>query len=113
MNPKLLPMICFIFTLGLTSTVMAKGSEVSKSIYVCDGNNIMEVVYINTNQGNSYAIINQANEMIPMKLMKMASGANYEATDKDYSYKLYTKGKTADLVERNDKPVLSNCTSDK
>lgn len=47
-----------------------------------------------------------------MKLMKMASGANYEAISQDYTYKLYTKGNTADLVEDNDKPVLSNCLSD-
>ncbi|MDI8746457.1 hypothetical protein MJM83_34680, partial [Salmonella enterica subsp. enterica serovar Montevideo] len=42
-------------------------------------------------------------EMIPMRLMKMASGANYEAIDKNYTYKLYTKGKTAELVEGDDK----------
>ncbi|EPU3860487.1 TPA: lysozyme inhibitor, partial [Escherichia coli] len=50
-------------------------------------------------------------EMIPMQLMKIASGANYEAINKNYSYKLYTKGKKADLVEGNDRPVLSNCSS--
>ncbi len=33
----------------------------------------MEVVYINTTAGNSYAVINQMDEMIPMQLMKMAS----------------------------------------
>ncbi|EBO0021068.1 lysozyme inhibitor [Salmonella enterica] len=85
--------------------------EVAKTIYSCNDNRIMVVVYINTNDGNSYAIINQVNEMIPMRLMKMASGANYEANSQDYTYKLYTKGNTADLVEGNDKPVLSNCLS--
>ncbi len=42
----------------------------------------MEVVYINTTAGNSYAVINQMDEMIPMQLMKIASGANYEAINK-------------------------------
>ncbi|MDJ3695386.1 lysozyme inhibitor, partial [Salmonella enterica] len=42
--------------------------------------------------------------------MKMASGATYEAIDKNYTSKLYTKGKTAELVEGDDKPVLSNCS---
>ena len=86
--------------------------EVVKTIYSCNDNRTMEVVYINTNGGNSYAIINQVNEMITMRLMKMASGASYEAISQDYTYKLYTKGNTADLVEGNDKPVLSNCLSD-
>ncbi|MCD3179874.1 lysozyme [Salmonella enterica subsp. enterica serovar Enteritidis] len=46
----------------------------------------MEVIYVNTEAGNAYAIISQVNEMIPMRLMKMASGANYEAIDKNYTY---------------------------
>ncbi|NOH09945.1 c-type lysozyme inhibitor [Escherichia coli] len=86
-------------------------SLISKTAYVCNGNKTMEVVYINTTAGNSYAVINQMDEMIPMQLMKMASGANYEAINKRYSYKLYTKGKKANLVEGNDNPVLSNCSS--
>ncbi|HHE4879563.1 TPA: MliC family protein, partial [Morganella morganii] len=57
-------------------------------------------------------IINQMNEMIPMKIMKMASGANYEAMNKNYTYKLYTKGNNANLVEGNDKAVLTDCNAD-
>lgn len=49
----------------------------------------MEVLFINTAE-SSYAVITQMNEMIPMEL-KMASGANYQAINKDYTYKLYTK----------------------
>ncbi|EEL2954736.1 c-type lysozyme inhibitor [Salmonella enterica] len=97
---------------GVSVSASAAAEEVAKTIYTCNDNKTMEVVYINTTGGNSYAIINQVNEMIPMRLMKMASGANYEAISQDYTYKLYTKGKTADLVEGDDKPVLSNCLSD-
>lgn len=61
---------------------------------------------------SSYAVITQMNEMIPMEIMKMASGANYQAINKDYTYKLYTKGEYADLVEGNDNPVLSSCKID-
>ncbi|CAD5747386.1 c-type lysozyme inhibitor [Escherichia coli] len=96
---------------GACMTASAATKEISKTTYVCDGNKTMEVLYINTTAGNSYAVINQMDEMIPMQLMKMASGANYEAINKNYSYKLYTQGKTADLVEGNDKPVLSNCSA--
>lgn len=103
-----------VLALILTSTCMtasAATQEISKKAYVCDGNKTMEVVYINTTAGNSYAVINQMDEMIPMQLMKIASGVNYEAINKNYSYKLYTKEKKADLVEGNDRPVLSNCSS--
>ena len=101
----------FAFTVSLLSAgfVMADNAdEVTKVSYTCENNKIMEVIYINTEK-DSYAIINQMNEMIPMKIMKMASGANYEAINKNYTYKLYTKGDNADLVEGTDKPVVSGC----
>lgn len=66
--------------------------------YACAGNEVLRVVYVNTAAGNSYAILMQQDEMIPMKLMKSASGANYKAISKDYTYQLWTKGKNADLV---------------
>ncbi|EGR7564455.1 c-type lysozyme inhibitor [Salmonella enterica] len=110
MKLKSLILLCLFIIPGISVSASA-AEEVVKTIYSCNDNRTMEVVYINTNGGNSYAIINQVNEMIPMRLMKMASGANYETISQDYTYKLYTKGKTADLVEGNDKPVLSNCLS--
>ncbi|MGS9235412.1 c-type lysozyme inhibitor, partial [Salmonella enterica subsp. enterica serovar Infantis] len=93
-----------------SSTSIAASQEISNSIYTCNDNPVMEVIYVNTEAGNADAIISQVNEMIQMRLMKMASGANYEAIDKNYTSKLYTKGKTAELVEGDDKPVLSNCS---
>ncbi|ELY3194249.1 c-type lysozyme inhibitor [Salmonella enterica] len=111
MKLKSLTLLC-LFIIPGSSVSASAAEEVVKTIYACNDNRTMEVVYINTNGGNSYAIINQVNEMIPMRLMKMASGASYETISQDYTYKLYTKGKTADLVEGNDKPVLSNCLSD-
>lgn len=106
MKRKLIPFTLFLAALSASSTSIAASQEISKSIYTCNDNQVMEVIYVNTEAGNAYAIISQ----IPMRLMKMASGANYEAIDKNYTYKLYTKGKTAELVEGDDKPVLSNCS---
>ena len=92
----------------ISPQVLAKKSkgadEVTKISYSCKDGKNLEVVFINT--GNS-----QMDEMIPMELMKMASGTNYQAINKNYTYKLYTKGKTADLVEGDDKPVLSECVA--
>ncbi|HCH49225.1 MAG TPA: lysozyme inhibitor [Proteus sp.] len=105
----LLKSVTFAVSLLSAGFVMADNSdEITKVSYACENNQIMEVIYINTAK-DSYAIINQMDEMIPMKIMKMASGANYEAINKDYTYKLYTKGDKADLVGDNDTPVLSNC----
>ncbi|WP_100158055.1 c-type lysozyme inhibitor [Proteus columbae] len=97
--------------IGILSSSFAmadNADEITKISYVCENNKVMEVIYVNTAK-DSYAIIHQMDEMIPMKIMKMASGANYEAINKNYTYKLYTKGDNADLVEGKDKPVLSGC----
>ncbi|HCZ5349533.1 c-type lysozyme inhibitor [Salmonella enterica] len=109
---KRLQIATLITAIAVSTAVTAAPNDVSKTKYACNENKTLEVVYINTKEGNSYAIINQMDEMIPMKLMKMASGANYEAINENYTYKLYTKGKTANLVEGNDQPVISNCTTE-
>lgn len=87
-----------------------KNSAITKMHYACEGKQVLEVVYVNTDK-DSYAIISQVDEMIPMKITRSASGAIYEAMDKNYTYKLYTKGNTATLVESKDKPVLSQCVA--
>lgn len=82
MKRKLIPFTLFLAALSASTTSIAASQEISKSIYTCNDNRVMEVIYVNTEAGNAYAIISQVNEMIPMRLMKMASGANYEAIDK-------------------------------
>ncbi|SMB87453.1 Membrane-bound lysozyme-inhibitor of c-type lysozyme [Pasteurella testudinis DSM 23072] len=95
----------------------AVGSEAEKTraiekwVYACRDNKVLEVVYVNSAEQN-YAVISQMGELIPMEIIPMASGANYQAINPDYSYKLYTKGNTADLVESDDKPVLSGCVAE-
>lgn len=97
-------------TLALSMNAQAAqlNKNVGRYVYQCDGGKNLEVVYINAG-GKSFAVINQVDEMVPMAQIKSASGANYKAISPNYTYKLYTQGKSADLVESNDKPVLSNC----
>lgn len=98
-----------LFALTANAQDAQLNKEVGRYVYSCEGGKNLEVVYVNA--GNkSYAIINQVDEMVPMIQTKSASGANYKALSKNYTYQLYTKGKFADLVEGNDKPVLSNCS---
>lgn len=95
-------------TLGNVAQAAQLNKNVGRYVYQCDGGKNLEVVYINAG-GKSFAVINQVDEMVPMSQIKSASGANYKAISPNYTYKLYTKGKMADLVEGKDKPVLSNC----
>ncbi|MFI0397337.1 c-type lysozyme inhibitor [Paracoccus jiaweipingae] len=88
--------------------------EVSQVKYACAGNAVLDVVYVNTAAGNSYAIISQMDELIPMQITPMASGASYAAMDANYTYRLDTKGDNATLVTVDgdkDTPVLSDCTA--
>ena len=82
--------------------------DVGRYVYTCDDNKTLEVVYVNSGK-KSYAIINQVDEMVPLKQVKSASGAVYKALSKNYTYELLTKGNSATLLEAKDKPVLSNC----
>ncbi|PJG82628.1 MliC family protein [Caviibacterium pharyngocola] len=84
--------------------------ELTKIVYACENNAILDVVYVNTNRG-SYAIINQVGEMIPMENVKSASGAVYKSLHPDYTYELVTKGKSAELFADN-KSILANCISE-
>lgn len=97
------------------SLAFAASDEITHVKYACDDNQVLDVVFVNTAAGESYAVISQMDELIPMQITPMASGASYKPVSPDYTYMLHTKGKTADLVTvkgDQDTPVLSNCTSE-
>lgn len=64
MKRKLIPFTLFLAALSASTTSIAASQEISKSIYTCNDNQVMEVIYVNTEAGNAYAIISQVNEMI-------------------------------------------------
>lgn len=84
--------------------------ELSKIIYSCEGKKTLDVIFINTDK-NSFAIINQVDEMIPLEIENTASGANYKAINKNYTYELKTKGNTASLFG-DGKAILKNCVTE-
>src|SRR5690606_37311322 len=45
--------------------------------YACEGDSALQVVFINTASGNSYAIVQDQDRMIPMQVAVSASGARY------------------------------------
>ncbi len=93
---------------GKAKKVAKTNDEVQKIIYTCKGNKNLDVVYINTAK-SSYAMITQSDEIIPLEIFPMASGANYKSMDKNYTYQLLTKGKSATL-EADGKAIYEDCT---
>lgn len=59
MKRKLIPFTLFLAALSASSTSIAASQEISKSIYTCNDNQVMEVIYVNTEAGNAYAIISR------------------------------------------------------
>lgn len=82
--------------------------------YACDGDTSMQVVFVNTAAGASYAIVLEQGRMIPMQIAVSASGARYLSIAPEGRYQLWTKGDTADLVVLDgdaETPLRSGCTA--
>lgn len=82
--------------------------------YTCEGDASLQVVFVNTATGNSYAIVLEQDRMIPMKIAESASGARYLSVGTEGSYQLWTKGDSADLVALDgdtETPLRSGCTA--
>lgn len=80
--------------------------------YTCEGDSALQVVFINTASGNSYAIVQDQDRMIPMQVAVSASGARYLSADG--GFQLWTKGDAADLVALDgdaETPLRSGCTA--
>ena len=92
-------LIATLATLSLSAisaqaTIMEASSkgELAKVVYSCEGKKTLDVIFVNTSK-DSFAIINQVDEMIPLEIVKSASGANYKAINKDYTYELHNTEK--------------------
>lgn len=90
----------------------APATDIQHMKYSCDGNAVLEVVYVTPATGDNYAIVLEQDELLPMAQVKSASGAVYSAISPDYHYQLLTKGGEATLVATTngkEEPVKSNC----
>ncbi|EFQ3200243.1 lysozyme inhibitor, partial [Salmonella enterica] len=47
MKRKLIPFALFLAALSASTTSLAASQEISKSIYTCNDNQVMEVIYVN------------------------------------------------------------------
>jgi len=108
--------------LGMSSAAMAEektdrnaSDNIAAVHYICERNVEISAVYINTVNGNSYAVIYAEGKQIPMDQHVSASGARYVALDEQNSYRWYTKGDEAYLAfleadhTAEEKIILSAC----
>ncbi|CCG19737.1 putative exported protein [Taylorella asinigenitalis 14/45] len=86
---------------------MTPTEELQKYIYLCENSKTMQVIYVNTDK-QSYALITEMNEIIPLINVPSGSGAIYEAMGTNYDYQLLTKGEEASLQSGN-KAILKDC----
>lgn len=70
----------------------------TKVVYTCPAGEPIQAVFLNTDAGDSYAVIMEKGELIPMAREKSASGAVYKSSIPDQDFELLTKGQNADLV---------------
>lgn len=71
--------------------------EILPVTFTCAGNGALEVVFVNTAGGNSYAVLLDGAELVPMRVAISASGARYVALAQGDGRVLWTKGRTATL----------------
>lgn len=96
---------------ALAPTLALAADDVTSLKYACKDNKILNVVFVNTAE-NSFAIISDMDELIPMKQVTTASGASYEAINPNYTYRLDTKGQEASLsakTEGKEEVVYADC----
>lgn len=82
--------------------------------YVCAGGETMEVVFLNTAGGNSYAVVLDGGELRPMQIAISASGARYTALSPEDGHELWTKGDEATLHDGTGgtaRLVRTDCTA--
>ncbi|SUO94067.1 MliC family protein [Suttonella ornithocola] len=96
--------------LSVAAVAAPTNKAISKTVYLCSGNEKLEVVFVQNGKKN-YAVISQMDELIPLAEAKSASGVLYKAVDPNYSYQLFIKGKKAVLSAKNDENILGECTA--
>lgn len=71
--------------------------ETQVARYQCEGNVRIDAVYLNIDNGSSFATLYYKDQLIPMHSARSGSGALYVADDEQNSYRWHTKGKLGTL----------------
>ena len=79
--------------------------------FTCADGQRLDVVFLNTAAGNSYAVVRMGDDLVPMQVAISASGARYTALSPDDGRVFWTKGDTATLYAGpdGDKVLMADC----
>lgn len=94
-------------------TTPEAADDISRASYACEGGKTMEVVFLNTAAGNSYAVVMAEDQLIPMQIAPSGSGARYLALGEQPTHQLWTAKGGGDLVALDgtqETPLRTGCT---
>ncbi|WP_112873429.1 MliC family protein [Paracoccus endophyticus] len=79
--------------------------------FTCADGQWLDVVFLNTAAGNSYAVVRTGDDLVPMQVAISASGARYTALSPGDDRVFWTKGDTATLYAgpEGDKVLMADC----
>lgn len=98
-----------------SQTPAADGFNSSSATYRCAGGQRLQVVYLNINNGPSFATLQHRGRLVLMKTLPTGSGATYGAVDEALGYVWRTKGVEGHLYQRmpggtgEEKVLLRDC----
>lgn len=98
---------------ALAETALQPQDDIQSVSYACAQDQTMEVVFLNTAEGNSYAVVMVEGELIPMQIAVSGSGARYLSIGPQPTRQLWTAKGGADLVVLDgqaETPLRSDCT---
>lgn len=98
-------------TPALAQTAPEPQDEILPVTYACPNGETLDVVFLNTAAGNSFAVLRLGEELLPMQVAVSASGARYTAVPPEDDRVFWTKGDTANLFAGPDggTTLLADC----
>lgn len=98
----LCPLVGFLM---VTSPVLADqhSTDIQQALYTCERGVTIAATYVNTSDGDSFAVVNAEGRQITMRIVTSASGAKYAEAMGAVPYVWWTTGDAASLyVEGSD-----------
>lgn len=87
-------------------------SDMLTADYTCGPDKTFSAVFINAENGQSYAVITEADALVPLRSVPSGSGVTYEDARPDSSLQLRTKGLDAWLHDETTKSTPVHCTTE-
>lgn len=99
----------------LGTAAPAQPLPATSAAYLCAGGAVLRVAYINPSQRESFAVVDWAGRLIPMRQLPAGSGARYVAFDEQDGHRWHSKGEEGFLARlapdhtATEEMVLTDC----